>query len=121
MYKKIRKNDYLKELTLLISFMTVLYTFAITVIFFPSISKADDEIKFERDFGSEVESALNSQSSKYFGIKKPLQTSASFTTGAYRTESQLASDQILLAEGLRKGHLRKGHPLAVLSLFNNDK
>lgn len=107
MYKKMRRSDSLKELVLLISFMTVLYTFAITVIFFPSISKADDKIKFEKDFGSTVESALNSQSSKYFGIKKPLQASASATTGAYRTESQLASDQILLAEGLKAEYVTR--------------
>lgn len=104
---KLRKTNQLNDLILLLSFSTVLYTFAIIAILFPTISKADDDITFNKDFGAKIERTLNKQSSKYFGIKKPLNASAPATTGAYRTESQLASDQVMLAKGLKAEYVTR--------------
>ena len=53
------------------------------------------------DFGSFVERQLHSKSDKYFGIEKPLAASAPATSGAYRTPSQPAYDQVLVADGLK--------------------
>ncbi len=54
-----------------------------------------------KDFGRLVERILRAQSEKYFGFNGPLKESAPATTGQYRTTSQKASDQILLAKGLK--------------------
>lgn len=59
------------------------------------------------DFGTKVEQLLNAQSKQLFGIGIPLEESAPETTGSYRTESQLASDQVLLAKGLKAAYLTR--------------
>lgn len=60
-----------------------------------------------RDFGRLVERALHEHSEKYFGFSKPLKDSAPATTGQYRTTSQKAIDQILLAKGLKVEYLTR--------------
>jgi hypothetical protein len=68
----------------------------------PAVYADDDE-----DFGAMVEHLLESQSNKYFGVQKPLADSAPETTGPYRTANQNASDQVLLAEGLKVEYLTR--------------
>lgn len=58
---------------------------------------ADDD----KDFGKLVEQLLASRSEKLFGFRKPLQESATATSGAYRTPTQAALEQVLLARGLQ--------------------
>lgn len=82
---------------MLVILLTLLYTFSLTVIFFPAISFANDDTRTNKNFGTKMERLLHIQSHQYFGIRKPLTASAPETSGAYRTESQLASDQVLLA------------------------
>ncbi|KAI9002785.1 hypothetical protein BC832DRAFT_601289 [Gaertneriomyces semiglobifer] len=52
------------------------------------------------DVGLMKKSILERYSMELFGIQTPLATSAPRTNGAYRTPSQSAGDQVLLAEGL---------------------
>lgn len=52
------------------------------------------------DFGLAVQQHLESQSKQLFGVDHPLGASAPLTTGAYRTSSQTAADQLLFADGL---------------------
>jgi hypothetical protein len=71
----------------------------------PGAYAADND--FDEDFGAFVEHLLNSQSNKYFGVQKPLADSAPETTGPYRTAAQKASDQVLLAKGLKVEYLTR--------------
>ena len=64
---------------------------------------ADDD----KDFGSLVEHLLTTQSEKLFGVEKPLKESAPLTAGAYRTPSQSAYDQVLVAHGLKVEYLTR--------------
>ncbi len=59
------------------------------------------------DFGLLVEHLLHENSEKYFGFGKPLKESAPATTGQYRTTSQTAIEQILLAHGLKVEYLTR--------------
>ena len=54
-----------------------------------------------------MERVLEENSQKYFGFDKPLKESAPATMGQYRTTSQRAIDQILLATGLRVEYLTR--------------
>ena len=65
---------------------------------------ADDSA---HDFGVHVERQLRAHSEKLFGFEKPLQDSASATSGAYRTVTQSAKDQVLLAHGLKAEYLTR--------------
>ncbi len=58
---------------------------------------ADDD----KDFGLKVEQLLKAQSEKLFGVEQPLEASAPPTSGPYRTPSQSAWDQVLVAHGLK--------------------
>lgn len=69
-----------------------------------SLSAEADE---EKDFGLKVEQKLKSQSERWFGFGKPLEASAPATAGPYRTPTQPASDQVLLAEGLQAEYLTR--------------
>lgn len=69
----------------------------------PTLVHADDD----RDFGAKVEHLLKSQSEKLFGFNRPLEESAPATSGAYRAAEQSASDQVLLARGLRAQYLTR--------------
>ncbi len=53
-----------------------------------------------KDFGTKVEKLLRRNSEALFGIVEPLTNSASESTVPYRTNSQVAEEQVLLAEGL---------------------
>ena len=59
------------------------------------------------DFGARVERWLGSLSEPLFGVKRPLAESAPATTGAYRTPTQSAADQVALAHGLRAEYLTR--------------
>ena len=59
------------------------------------------------DFGLTVQQHLESKSKKLFGVDQPLSASALATTGAYRTSSQTAADQILAAGGLTVEYLTR--------------
>ncbi|MFN3544041.1 MAG: alkaline phosphatase PhoX [Thiobacillus sp.] len=59
------------------------------------------------DFGAHTEHLLKAHSMQLFGIVQPLGESAPATTGAYRTESQKAGDQVLLAKGLKAEYLTR--------------
>ncbi len=61
----------------------------------------------EKDFGLKVQHQLRAQSEKLFGVEQPLTESAPETTGAYRTLSQTANDQVLVAEGLKVEYLSR--------------
>lgn len=67
---------------------------------------ADDE-DGDRDFGVWVEKELNARSEQLFGIGRPLEASAPPTTGAFRRPDQRASEQVLLARGLRVEYLTR--------------
>jgi hypothetical protein len=69
----------------------------------PMTVNADDEF----DFGSKVEQLLKAQSEKLFGVEKPLGASAPATVGAYRTPSQSAYGQVLVANGLKVQYLTR--------------
>ena len=67
----------------------------------PMVGASEAADNFDgQDFGRLVEQLLQGQSEKYFGFSKPLGESAPPTTGQYRTASQKAIDQVLLARGL---------------------
>ncbi|MDC4227616.1 MAG: hypothetical protein MPW15_26155 [Candidatus Manganitrophus sp.] len=68
----------------------------------PQHRNAEDE----KDFGLKVEQMLNNQTNKYFGFKKPWRSPPE-TTGPYRTSTQSASDQVLLAKGLEVEYLTR--------------
>lgn len=58
---------------------------------------ADDDT----DFGSLVERQIKPKSGMLFGVEMPLADSALATSGACRSPSQSASDQVLDAHGLK--------------------
>jgi len=81
-----------------------LATLALAVaVLSPLAVMADDDM----DFGSFVEQQLKAKSEKLFGVEKPLEASAPATTGAYRAPGQSASDQVLLAHGLKAQYLTR--------------
>lgn len=59
------------------------------------------------DFGAHTEHLLEAHAMQLFGIVQPLGDSAPATTGAYRTESQKARDQVWLAKGLKAEYLTR--------------
>jgi secreted PhoX family phosphatase len=80
---------------------------------------ADDH----RDFGSMVEHLLKAQSERLFGVERPLEASAPPTSGAYRTSSQSASDQLLAAHGLRVEYLTRtaGNHTDMMAFYPAEK
>jgi secreted PhoX family phosphatase len=54
-----------------------------------------------------VEQLLKAQSEELFGVEKPLGASAPATVGAYRTPSQSAYNQVLVADGLKVQYLTR--------------
>jgi DNA-binding beta-propeller fold protein YncE len=86
--------------------MTALTLVAGTLQF--GIAGADDDVNFLRkDFGTNVEKLLEIMTPALFGFGKPLDASAPPTTGAYRTASQGALDQVLVAKGLKVEYLTR--------------
>jgi hypothetical protein len=59
------------------------------------------------DFGALVQRGLEQSSQVWFGVGKPLHESAPATTGNYRTATQKASEQVLLAEGLKAEYVTR--------------
>lgn len=68
--------------------------------------QADDEDA--HDYGARVEQRLKNSSLHWFGIRGPLEASAPATTGAYRTATQKAEDQALIADSLKVEYLSRG-------------
>ncbi len=68
-------------------------------------AQADDEDS--HDFGTRIEQRLRNSSMHWFGIQGPLRPSAPPTTGAYRTLTQKADDQVLVADSLRVEYLSR--------------
>lgn len=66
----------------------------------PPILSADD-------FGEKTQKALEKGSGKLFGIKKVLDSSAPETSGAYRTLTQTAEDQLASGKGLKLEYLTR--------------
>jgi hypothetical protein len=60
-----------------------------------------------RDFGAWVEKQMADMSEMLFGVKKPLEAAAPPTTGSYRTASQMAGEQLLLAKGLKAEYVTR--------------
>lgn len=80
----------------------------LTILLAAPMAGASEDANFDgKDFGRLVEKLLHAQSEKYFGFEKPLKESAPATTGQYRTTSQKAVDQILLAKGLKVEYLTR--------------
>ena len=72
------------------------------------LSQADEFEGFNGlDFGSIVQGGLERSSRIWFGIDRPIRESAPPTTGAYRTATQRASDQMLLADGLKAEYVTR--------------
>ena len=67
--------------------------------------QADDEDA--HDYGARVEQRLKNSSLHWFGIRGPLEASAPATTGAYRTATQKAEDQVLIADSLKVEYLSR--------------
>jgi len=67
--------------------------------------QADDEDS--HDFGARVEQRLKSSSLHWFGVRGPLEASAPATTGAFRTQTQKAEEQVLLADSLKAEYLSR--------------
>lgn len=73
----------------------------------PMAGASDDDNFDGKDFGRMVERVLRAQAEKYFGFNRPLKGSAAPTAGQYRTTSQKASDQVLIADGLKVEYLTR--------------
>lgn len=59
------------------------------------------------DFGALVQRGLERSSEIWFGVGTPLKASAAPTSGPYRTAAQKASDQVLLADGLKAEYVTR--------------
>jgi secreted PhoX family phosphatase len=75
------------------------------------------------DFGAFVEDQLDAHSVQLFGIVEPLVGSAPITVGPYRTTNQRASDQVLLAKGLKVEYLTRSaaNSVDMFSFWPNDQ
>ncbi len=72
------------------------------------LSQADEFEGFAGlDFGSIVQGGLERSSRVWFGVDRPLKESAAPTTGPHRTSTQRASDQVLLADGLKAEYVTR--------------
>ena len=82
-----------------------------------------DDFPHRGDFGLQVEHLLKAQAEKFFGVDQPLKESAAETTGPYRTASQKATDQILLAKGLKVEYLTRnaGDMTDMMAFFPGEK
>jgi hypothetical protein len=80
---------------------------AASILVGPVVSSQASEFEGGADFGSIVQRGLEVSSLYWFGVWKPLKESAPPTTGAYRTPTQPASAQVLLAEGLKAEYVTR--------------
>lgn len=74
------------------------------------------------DFGAIVQNGLERSSQVWFGVGTPLKESAAPTSGPYRTAAQKASDQVLLADGLRAEYVTRnaGNNADMFAFWPND-
>jgi len=86
-------------------FVSTALTAVLAGLFAVSVSADSDH--GDRDFGTLVEQILKAQSKKWFGFGKPLAESAPETSGPYRTATQAAEDQVLLAKRLKVKYLTR--------------
>ncbi|MCS6286551.1 MAG: DUF839 domain-containing protein [Nitrospira sp.] len=88
-------------------FMAAKVSLAAAMLGLPALPvQADDEDA--HDYGARVEQRLKNSSLHWFGIRGPLEASAPATTGAYRTATQKAEDQVLIADSLKVEYLSRG-------------
>lgn len=75
------------------------------------------------DFGTIVQRGLERTSQVWFGVGKPLKESAAPTSGPYRTAAQKASDQVLLAEGLKAEYVTRnaGNAADMFAFWPSDE
>lgn len=75
------------------------------------------------DFGALVQRGLERSSSVWFGVGRPLKESAPPTTGDYRTPTQKASEQVLLAEGLKAEYVTRnvGNAADMFAFWPSDE
>ena len=88
------------------------------------LSQADEFEGFDGlDFGALVQRGLERSSRVWFGVDRPLKESAPPTTGAYRTATQRASDQVLLADGLKAEYVSRtvGNAADMFAFWPNDE
>lgn len=84
-------------------FTSSLLAAAMATVFAPPAARAEEGA----DFGLKVEQLLKEQSVKLFGVEMPLAASAPPTVGPYRTSTQAARDQVLVASGLQVEYLTR--------------
>jgi len=70
-------------------------------------SWGSNESHGDDDFGLNIERQLNAKSTKLFGTGKPPGASAPGTVGPYRTLTQRAHEQVLVADGLTVEYLTR--------------
>lgn len=82
---------------------------------------ADDEDS--HDYGARAEERLKRSSMHWFGIRGPLEASAPATTGAYRTATQRADDQVLVADSLKVEYVTRnaGNLADMFAFWPNDR
>lgn len=88
------------------------------------LSQADEFDGFDGwDFGSIVQRGLERSSKVWFGVDRPLKESAPPTTGAYRTPTQPAAAQVLLADGLKAEYVTRsaGDLADMFAFWPNDR
>jgi hypothetical protein len=76
------------------------------------------------DFGTFVQRGLEQFSQVWFGVGKPLKESAPLTALLnYRTSTQRASDQVLLAEGLKAEYVTRnaGNAADMFAFWPSDE
>jgi hypothetical protein len=88
------------------SFAAAKVSLAAVMLVVPPVA-AHAEGEDSRDFGSHVEKVLRNSSMHWFGVQGPLDASAPATTGNYRTPSQSAADQVLLANSLKAEYVTR--------------
>lgn len=89
--------------------MAVKAGLAVTVFAAPVVPALASEFEgFDgSDFGAIVQRGLERSSQIWFGVGRPLKESAAPTSGPVRTAVQKASDQVLLAEGLKAEYVTR--------------
>lgn len=95
---------------------------AMAMLLLPALSvQAEDEDS--HDFGVRMEQRLKNSSMHWFGIQGPLGLSALATTGAYRSLSQKADDQVLIADSLKVEYLSRNiaHNADQFAFWPNDE
>ncbi|MDN5940821.1 MAG: PhoX family protein [Nitrospira sp.] len=83
--------------------------------------QAEDEDSY--DFGARVEQRLRNSSMHWFGIQGPLGPSAPATTGTYRTSTQKAEDQALIANSLKAEYVTRsaGNDADMFAFWPSDE